>query len=132
MRLLATWALALVALAASGFVAFCGLVAGALRCDDGCSIARDDWTRNKDAWQWNAVVLLSVVLFFAAVLLVFGIAKRRGSKALAFVGLVGQAIVLLAGWMIIESKDSAREPLAWLATVIIVSGGTAILLRARS
>ena len=133
MRLVASLALALIALVASATIALYGLVAGALRCDDGCSIARDHWTRNKDAWQWNAAVLLSLILFFAAVLLVFGVAKRRGSKALAFVGLVGQAVALLVLWMIFEpTEDSAREPLTWLAVVIVASGGTAILLRTRS
>jgi hypothetical protein len=135
MRLVASLSLALVALGASGFVALFGLATGALRCDDACSIQNDYWTSNKDAWQWNAIVLLALVLFFAAVLLVFGIGKRTGSNALAFVGLVGQAASLLALWTIAQStssRDAAREPLAWLATLIVLSGGTAILLRERS
>jgi hypothetical protein len=39
-----------------------------------------------------------LLLFFAAVLLVLGIARRTGSKALAFVGLVSQALALVALW----------------------------------
>jgi hypothetical protein len=98
MKRFASLALPLIALAASGFIALSGLVLGAFRCDDGCSITGDDWTRNKDAWQWSAVNLLCLLLFFAAVLLVLGIARRTGSKALAFVGLVSQALALVALW----------------------------------
>jgi hypothetical protein len=135
MRLLASLALAFVALGLSGLVALYGLANGVLGCDDGCSIRGDDWARNKDAWQWNAVALLSLVLFFAAVLLVWGIVRRRGSKVLAFVGLVGQTVALIVLWMIVDSssrQESLRDTLAWLATVIVASGGTAILLRERS
>ena len=87
--------LALLDLAGAAIVAFFGLLADGLRCDDNCSIA-PGWRNDPNAWQWHGTLVLALVVLGSALVLNFaGLARRaRHLRAIA-VGVQMAAVVLL-------------------------------------
>jgi len=88
--------LAFVNLVGAAVVAFFGLLANGLRCDDNCSIA-PGWRNDPNAWQWGATFALTLVILGSALLLNVGVQMRHTPqlRRLAVLFKLG-ALVLLA------------------------------------
>lgn len=86
--------LALAGWLASGGVLLASLFWGlGLRCDEACD--GDGWRRSTDAWQWNGLAALGVLVFLAGTaLLVFVWTGRRAGASGAFLGGLGAALGL--------------------------------------
>lgn len=88
--------LALLNLAGAAVVAFFGLLADGLRCDDNCSIA-PGWRNDPNAWQWHGTLVVCFVVLGSAVALTVAVLTRRlrHLRAMA-VGVQLAALVILA------------------------------------
>jgi len=88
--------LALLNLAGAMIVAFFGLLADGLRCDDNCSIA-PGWRNDPNAWQWHGSFVLGLVVLGSALVLTIAV-LMRGTRLLRgpAVGVQLAAVVLLA------------------------------------
>jgi hypothetical protein len=77
-------------------VVFFGLLADGLRCDDNCSIA-PGWRNDPNAWQWQAVLVLALVVLGSALVLSVSALMRHG-RGLGVVAVSVQlaAVVFLA------------------------------------
>jgi len=87
--------LALVNLAGAVVVAFFGLIADGLRCDDNCSVA-PGWRNDPNAWQWHGSFVLSLVILGSALVLTAAVLIRaaRSLRSIA-VGVQLAAVVIL-------------------------------------
>lgn len=93
-------------------------IIGAVTCDELCYSERDEgWQYNADAWQWDALQVLAVLAFFAA-LLVFARRSRRWRLLLyrIHLGLVALLAPLLwIGYYASGNFDPERPPMIALA-----------------
>jgi hypothetical protein len=67
---------ALLNLVGATIVAFFGLLADGLRCDDNCSIA-PGWRNDPNAWQWHGTLVLGLVTLGSALVLTIAVLMRR-------------------------------------------------------
>jgi hypothetical protein len=107
-----------------------GWLVGALGCDEGCS-ERGEWSRDGEAWQWDAVELLSLSLI--AILTFFSVALLTRRLAVASTLFAIQIALTLAIVSFLAAAESVR--LAPGVTLLVVAtevcGLLALFLRAR-
>jgi hypothetical protein len=89
---------------------------GALSCDDACG-GSGDWSRDASAWQWDAIQILAVSLFFASASFLITIARRRPRRGGSLLAYGLQLIVALSLFVLVESAEVTRiaPPLLALA-----------------
>ena len=116
--------LALLNLAGAAILGFLGLLARGLRCDDNCSSA-PGWRNDPNAWQWDGIVVLALVILGSALVLNFAV-LTRGAQQLRSVAVgVQLAAVALLVSLSFTATDNHR---GWhfLAYLFVFFGATGV------
>lgn len=114
--------LALVAWFCAGFAMLAALLWGLeLKCDDSCS-SIGGWRHDPDAWQWNAIAGLGVLVFVAAGVVFLSVWRRRpvyGAVAVVvgFVAMYTLAGLFSTDWIDHLGRQSVGEMLLIAAGV---------------
>jgi hypothetical protein len=91
--------LSLVMLGASLFVGYAGFVFAGLACDESCD-SDGGWSKNPDAWQWDAAQIAAGGLVVAAFLFVGAMIARARPLAVALLLVQGGATTLLMSFAV--------------------------------
>ena len=107
--------LAILNLAGAAIVAFLELIAGALSCDDNCSPA-PGWRNDPSAWQWQAIVVVGLVIFVSALVLTVAVLMRRAEelrRLAALTQLVAVVVLAILSWTATDTHGAWTYPM-WI------------------
>ncbi len=93
------------------------MVAGILRCSEGCEHVTN-WTADVNSWQWNVVFALGPITLLAGLTaLVLALTAQRPVFALAALGLHALALVAAAA-LLLQSPEVGRGDVIWVPATI--------------
>jgi len=116
-RRLAALLLALVNLVGAAVLAFFGMLADGLRCDDNCSIA-PGWRNDPRAWQWHGSLVLCLVILASAFVLVAAVMIRRTHLLQS----VAVGVQLAAVSLVVLIWSTANDRQGGFATLVLIFG----------
>lgn len=116
--------LALLNLGGALLVAFFGLLADGLRCDDNCSIA-PGWRNDPNAWQWHGIVVLALVILGSAVVLSAAAMIRR-ARNLRTVAVAVQLVAVLFLTVISLTASDTHGGWDYLVLLLFFFGVTGV------
>lgn len=113
-------------LAGAAVLVLFGLIATGLRCDDNCSIA-PGWRNDASAWQWDATIDATLVIFCSALLLnvVLLLPRTRRLRWVAVLLELG-ALVFLTFLSVTAVPGGRNDSLSWLLALFVFFGATGV------
>jgi hypothetical protein len=113
-------------LAGAAVLVLFGLIATGLRCDDNCSIA-PGWRNEANAWQWDATIDVTLVIFFSALVLNVALLLPRTRRLRwAAVLLELGALVFLTFLSVTAVPGGGNGGLTWLLALFVFFGATGV------
>jgi hypothetical protein len=126
------YTLGLLNIAASLFVGFGAILLGGFACDESCSQLASHWSRDRDAWQWDAIQGLGVGLFLTALVFLMALIANRPRPAVALLAIQALLVgVFLLGLDATEQHSLSSEFITPLALAPLVFGGAAVAVMRR-
>ena len=112
--------LALLNLVGAGVLALFGLLGNGLRCDDNCSIA-PGWRNDPTAWQWDALLIATLVILGSALLLNVVLNNPHLRKVAVLV-----QVAALAFFALLSLTSGARGGASWVVVLVVFFVATGV------